>query len=113
MCNIKMFHKNKKNYNCVSFMKKKKTNQFVGFVELNGCSSMIVLLQEKHSPQTMSNVQACIYCDKSKLEFPASLSKFSSIILVLSLKIGTNDCSIFRLNVGFNSFRIGFQNAPA
>lgn len=66
----------------------------------------------RHSPQTISSVHACMYCDKSKLGFPASLSKFSSIILVLSLKIGTNDCSIFKLNVGFKSLRIGFQKAP-
>lgn len=64
-------------------------------------------------PQTMSSVQACMYVDRSKFGFPASLSKFSSIILVLLLNIGTNDCSIFRLKVGFRSFRIGLQNAPA
>lgn len=34
-------------------------------------------------------------------------------MLVLSLKIGTNDCSIFKLNVGLRSLRMGFQNAPA
>lgn len=35
------------------------------------------------------------------------------MMLVFSLKIGTNDCSIFKLNDGFRSFRTGFQHVPA
>lgn len=66
-----------------------------------------------HSPHTISNVHANMYCDTSKFFLPTSASKLSSMIFVLSLKIGTNDCNIFKLNDGFSSFRIGFQNAPA
>lgn len=67
---------------------------------------------KQNLPQTISNVHACIYCAKSN-SFPTSLSKFSNIISVLLLKIGTNECRILVLNVGFNSLRIGFQKAPA
>lgn len=84
-------------------------------IELSMYAVQWILLQKKNVglPQTMSKVQACMYCERSKFWFPASLSKLSSIMLVLSLKIGTNDCKIFKLNVGLRSLRIGFQNAPA
>lgn len=61
----------------------------------------------------MSNVHAFINGKISKFMFPASVSNLLSMDLVLSLKIGTNDCKIFELNDGFISFRIGFQKEPA
>lgn len=64
-------------------------------------------------PQTMSNVHAFMNGKISKLAFPACLSNLLSMYCVFSLKIGTNDCKIFKLNDGFMSFRIGFQNVPA
>lgn len=67
----------------------------------------------QYIPQTMSSVQANIYCAISNIPLSASLSKLLNIKLVLSLNIGTNDCKTFKLKHGFNSFRIGFQTAPA
>lgn len=64
-------------------------------------------------PHIMSKVHAFINGKISKFMLPASLSSFISMFLVLILKIGTNDCKIFKLNDGFICFRIGFQKAPA
>lgn len=60
-------------------------------------------------PETMSKVHAFMYGKMSKWPFPTSSSKFSTKILILSLKIGINVCRSFKLNDGFIIFRIGFQ----
>lgn len=64
-------------------------------------------------PQTMSNVREFMNGKISKHEFPACLSNWLSIYCAFSLKIGTNDCKIFKLKLGFIAFLNGFQNVPA
>lgn len=79
------------------------------------CRTPCMCVQQKNanSPQTMSSVHWFINGKISKFAFPTCVSNLLSIICVFSLKIGTNDCKIFKLNDGFMSFRMGFQNVPA
>lgn len=113
---IQFFYGRKCNYNVISTCFAMRFNNIVWNQQLHQIDDAVQWIRYNKGdsiPQTISKVHACMYFDISKFGFPASLSKFSSIMLVLSLKIGTNDCRIFKLNVGFNSLRIGLQNAPA
>lgn len=66
-----------------------------------------------NSQQIESSVESDAYGKTSNDPFPTSLSNPWTIVLVFSLNMGKNVCKTLKLNVGFISFRNGFQAAPA
>lgn len=64
-------------------------------------------------PQTVLNAQMFVNGKISNSGSSTFEHKFWINNFVSSLKIGMDDCSTFKLNAGFMSFRTGFQTDPS